>query len=131
MNDIDKTYVILKKEDFFFSKIKERNGKFYFWHDKGFSTDESISIAHLKNGKLHKEDGFALVILEKKYSPMLMWYVEGQHHRIDGYATMCGSVGLYYLNGKGLSKEDSERADSILDKAELKNFLTLLSMKYV
>lgn len=128
---IEKVYVILKKEDLFFSKIKNRNGKFYFWHDRGFTHKESLSIVHVKNGKIHRDDGYALVILEKNESPLFMWYNEGVHHRLDGYATMCGRIGLYYLNGLVVGNDDSERADKIEDKKELENFLRLLSLKYV
>lgn len=121
----------MRGSDLFFLKIKNKTGKFYIWHQKGVSADQAITFVSLKDGKIHDENDFALVMFEDGQDPVFMWYENDLHHRLDGYATICGNVGMYYINGKPLKQEDSIVADQFSDKDQLKNFLSLLLLKYV
>lgn len=77
------------------------------------------TIYHMKNGKVHRDDGAAI----EYYSGHKEWHVNGQYHREDGPACIY-STGLIYFYYKGKcygSKVQFKTNNSWLKKvAELK-----------
>jgi len=64
------------------------------------TVDEFGTITYTKNGKLHRKDGPAVILLDGT----LFWYKDGERHRKDGPAVIyANGTGLWFKNGKEVS----------------------------